>query len=188
MSLFPATMETDRLRFEAIRPGSLDPVEMYEHVRPDAPAIDEVTRYLRWGPHPTPKATAEFVARAGEAYEASEDVHYTVRPTEGDLAGEFLGTAGFHPDWDREVATLGVWFREVAWGNGYSGERAARMLELAFERLDLAYVKIDHDARNERSRRAIEKYVERFGGRKEEPCATARSRRTASRTTRSATR
>lgn len=167
MSVFPATMRTERLRFEAIRPDAFDPFEMYEHVREGAPDVDEMTEYLTWDPHPTPKATAQFVAHAGEGFDGSDEVHYAVYPTEGDIAGEFVGTAGFHPEWDRRLATLGVWFRRPAWGNGYSGERAARMFELAFDHLDLEYVKVDHDARNDRSRRAITKYVERFGGREE---------------------
>ena len=41
------------------------------------------------------------------------------------------------------------------------------MLELAFDRLDLDIVTVSHDPDNENSRRAIERYVERFGGRRE---------------------
>ena len=37
-------------------------------------------------------------------------------------------------DWNRRTATLGTWLRKPFWGQGYSGERAARMLELAFDR------------------------------------------------------
>lgn len=70
-------------------------------------------------------------------------------------------------DWNRRTATLGTWLRKPFWGQGYSGERAARMLELAFDRLDLELVAVTHDPENDNSRRAIEKYVDRFGGRKE---------------------
>ena len=91
-----------------------------------------------------------------------------LRPREGeDGAGAFAGTAGLGVDWEKETAELGIWLRPRFWGRGYSGERADRFLELAFDRLDLAVVAVTHDARNEQSRRAIEKYVERFGGRRE---------------------
>jgi ribosomal-protein-alanine N-acetyltransferase len=86
---------------------------------------------------------------------------------ESDRAGEFAGLASLEPDWERGVGTLGTWLRKSYWGEGYSGERAARMLELAFETLELDVVAVTHAPDNEKSRRAIERYVERFGGRKE---------------------
>jgi len=167
MSLFPETMTSPRLRYEAIRPETFDPFEMYEHVNPSAPAIEEITEYLTWEPHATPATTAEFVEHAGEQFAANEGVHYAIYPTEGPHEGEFVGTTSLSVSWDRRLATLGLWLRRPAWGNGYSGERAARLLELAFDRLDLDILAVEHDPRNEQSARAIEKYVERFGGRRE---------------------
>lgn len=41
------------------------------------------------------------------------------------------------------------------------------MLELAFETLELDVVAVTNAPENEKSRRAIERYVERYGGRKE---------------------
>ena len=67
--------------------------------------------------------------------------------------------------WDRRTGTLGTWLRKPFWGRGYSGERAAALLELAFGYLDLELVSAGYLSGNENSRRAIEKYVERFGGR-----------------------
>ena len=167
MALFPETIESERLRYEAIRPGAFDPFEMYEHVQPDAPRIEEVTQYLTWEPHATPKETAEFVANAGEQFDSGEGVHYAIYPTTGAHEGEFVGTTGLHPKWERQLATFGLWLRPAVWGNGYSGERAGRLFELAFDRLDLDVVAVEHDVRNENSERAIERYVERFGGRRE---------------------
>ena len=167
MALFPETIESERLRYEAIRPGAFDPFEMYEQVKPDAPRIEEVTQYLTWEPHATPKETAEFVANAGEQFDSGEGVHYAIYPTTGAHEGEFVGTTGLHPEWERRLATLGLWLRPAVWGNGYSGERAARLFELAFDRLDLDAVAVEHDVRNENSEGAIERYVERFGGRRE---------------------
>ena len=62
------------------------------------------------------------------------------------------------------MATMGMWLRKPFWGRGYSGERAAALLEVAFERLDLELVAVDHQAGNEKSERAIRKYVEAHGG------------------------
>lgn len=168
MSLFPAELSSERLRYERVYPGETDSFEVYEAAGHRADRIDEVTRYLTWDPHRTPKASQGFVEVAGEQFDANEGAHYVVRPREGeDGAGTFAGTTGLSVDWDRETATLGLWLRPQFWGRGYSGERAARFFELAFDRLDLALVAVEHDADNDQSRRAIERYVERFGGRKE---------------------
>ena len=79
-------------------------------------------------------------------------------------AGELAGTTNLNFDWERRSAELGIWLRRAFWGRGYSGERAAALLELAFDRLDLELVGASHRDGNANSRRAIEKYVERFGG------------------------
>ena len=49
-------------------------------------------------------------------------------------------------------------------GRGYSGERAAALFEVAFERLDLDLVAVVAFVDNERSKRAIETYTEAYGG------------------------
>jgi ribosomal-protein-alanine N-acetyltransferase len=168
MSLFPTGAESSRLRYELVHPDRFDPYVMYEHAGEDAPDIEELTRWMKWDPHPHPKETAEFVAFAGEQYDDDEGVTYAMYPRDGEAgAGEFAGTCGLSVDWDRRCGTLGVWFRKPFWGRGYSGERARTMAALAFDVLDLEVLAVTHDPDNDNSRRAIEKYVDDLGGRKE---------------------
>jgi RimJ/RimL family protein N-acetyltransferase len=167
MGLFPARMESDRLVYERLHPEAIDPLELYEHVNPEAPDIDAITRYVPWEPHESPKETADFVRDCGDAFVAGDDATYVVRPTEGSHEGEVAGLATLHPDWECRLAKLGTWLRKPFWGRGYSGERAARFLELAFDRLEFEVVAVTCDPENEPSQRAIESYVDRFGGRRE---------------------
>ncbi|WP_137289957.1 GNAT family N-acetyltransferase [Natronorubrum halophilum] len=167
MSLFPAEMESERLRYERLHPDDIDAFELYEHVRADAPDIEEITRYVTWEPYTQPKKAFDWIEQCGDQFEAGETATYVIRPKEGDRAGELAGLAGLDLDWDRRLAILGVWLRKPFWGRGYSGERAGRLLELAFDRLDLEVVAVMHDPENDSSRRAIEAYVDRFGGQKE---------------------
>lgn len=167
MSLFPNEMESERLTYERLHPDDVDPFELYQHAKVGAPHIDEITQYVTWDPYEHPKEAADWIQTAGEAFESGEDATYVIRPKAGERAGEFAGLCGIGTDWDCKRATLGTWFREPFWGQGYSGERAARLLELAFDRLDLEVVSVSHDPENDNSRRAIEKYVDRFGGHKE---------------------
>lgn len=167
MALFPPEMESGRLRYERLHHVEFDPYELYEHVQTGAPNVSEITKHVTWSPYDHPKEAFDWVERCGANFDEGDDATYVLRPKEGDRAGELAGLAGLHPKWDRRLATMGMWLRKPFWGRGYSGERAARLLELAFDRLDLEVVMVTHDPDNDNSRRAIEKYVERFGGRKE---------------------
>jgi ribosomal-protein-alanine N-acetyltransferase len=166
--LFPERIETERLVLEAATTETVDPLDLYEHVQEGAPHIDEVTEYLTWTPHETPKETAEFLELVTEERENDEGGTYVVRPKPGEGgAGELAGLTGIGVDWDTRTAELGTWLRKRFWGRGYSGERAAALLELAFDRLDLDAVVVGVHDGNEKSRKAVSRYVEAHGGRHE---------------------
>lgn len=165
--MFPRTIETDRLRLSARSPETVDLDECYRICSSD-PGIDEVTEYVTWSPHETKRETLEFLERGQERREDREAASYVIRPREGeDGAGEIAGFGGFEVDWDRHTAILGTWLRKRFWGRGYSGERAAALVRVAFEELDLDVVAVSHHPDNEKSQRAIETYVDRLGGRRE---------------------
>jgi RimJ/RimL family protein N-acetyltransferase len=164
--LFPNRIETDRLTLEALSPETVDPLTYFEHASGES--AEMVTAHLPWDPHEHPKKSLDTLREAEQAREAGDRAQYVIRPKESeDGAGEFAGTTGIYPKWDRQTATFGVWLRPQFWGRGYSGERAAAMLELSFDRLDLELVAVSHMDGNQKSRRAVEKYVERFGGQHE---------------------
>ncbi len=165
--LFPERIETDRLSLSRLAREHVDVFELYRICSADD-GIEAVTRYLPWEPHATVKETEEFVARCEERWDDGEAANYAIRPGEGEEgAGEVAGACGLNPDWDRRSASLGLWLRERFWGRGYSGERAAVLLNLAFERLDLELVWVTHHVENANSRSAIERYVDAHGGRRE---------------------
>ncbi|EMA64958.1 GNAT family N-acetyltransferase [Halorubrum kocurii] len=165
--MFPETIETDRLRLEPGWPERVDLDDCYRICSSD-PGIDEVTEHVTWDPHETKKETLEFLERGRERWEDGEAAGYVIRPREGeDGAGEIAGFGGFSVDWEKRTAVLGTWLRKRFWGRGYSGERAAALAEVAFADLDLDLVAVSHLPENEQSQRAIEKYVDRLGGRRE---------------------
>ena len=166
--MFPEQIETERLVLEQLSREHVDIFEFYQVCSRHEPDIEEVTRHLSWEPHETPKQTMDFIAHSEKQFEDGEGATYVIRPREGeDGPGEIAGGTGFDVDWDRRTATLGMWLRKPFWGRGYSGERAAALIEIVFDQLDLELVVVTHHVNNENSRRAIEKYVERFGGRHE---------------------
>ena len=172
--MFPERIEIDRLVLEALNTKNVDVLEFYRHSSHHNPHIEEITEYLSWEPHATPKETLEFVESREQAWAEGEDATYVIRLKEGEDgtedetgAGEIAGGAGLHPHWERRTATMGTWLRKPFWGRGYSGERAAALMEIAFDYLDLEVVAVTHQAGNENSRRAIEKYIEAHGGQHE---------------------
>jgi ribosomal-protein-alanine N-acetyltransferase len=159
MSLFPIEMDSERLRYERLHPNDVDPWELYEYTHVDAPNIDEITEHVSWNPYTHPKEAFNWVERCGERFETGEGATYVLRPKGGEDEGKLAGLGGLHPNWDVQSATLGIWLRKPFWGRGYSGERAAQMLEIAFSRLNLETVVATHDPANDNSKRAIEKYI-----------------------------
>jgi len=166
--LFPDRIETERLVLEAAATETVDPLALYEHTSEDAPHIDEITEHVTWDPHGTPKESAEFLELVTDERENGEGATYVVRPRPcEDGAGEFAGFTGIGVDWDARTATFGAWLRKPFWGRGYSGERAAALMDVAFDRLDLdAVVVCVHDG-NEKSRTAVSRYVDAHGGHRE---------------------
>lgn len=174
-ALFPERIETDRLELVAAGPDAVDVHELYRICAADD-GIEAVTEYVTWEPHPHPKETQEFLEFAAEQRAEGESAQYAVRPREGeDGAGEIAGLTALTPDWERDLGELGIWLRRRFWGRGYAGERAAELLRVAFERLDLSVVAVSHLEGNERSRRAVERYVAAHGGRHEGHLRNART-------------
>ncbi|WP_276302147.1 GNAT family N-acetyltransferase [Halorussus lipolyticus] len=166
--MFPSEVETERLRFVRLCRETVPTMRLYRYMRAGAPHMSEVSEYVMWDPHETPKETHDYLADVEEQWDDCGQATYAILPREesgeDDEDAELAGTTNLHLDWERRSAELGIWLRKPFWGRGYSGERAEAMLELAFDRLDLELVGASHQVGNQRSRRAIEKYVERFGG------------------------
>lgn len=69
--------------------------------------------------------------------------------------------------WERDTAKLGLLLAPDFWGRGYALEANTRLTEMAFDRLDLGAIQIGHSVDNERSRPAVESYIDRFDGHRE---------------------
>ncbi|WP_313691041.1 GNAT family N-acetyltransferase [Halorarum halobium] len=166
--MFPERILTDRLRLDR-HDAAVNPLAFYEHAGAGrSGTVAEECEFLSWQPHRHPKESHDVLEGFREGWEERESAAYAVFPREGEAgAGEYAGNTGLHLDWEKRTGTLGIWLRKPFWGRGYSGERALALAELAFARLDLELLAVSVFPENEQSVRAIEKYVDRMGGRRE---------------------
>ena len=165
--LFPDRIETERLVLAHESPGDADVFERYRHLSTDA-VEPEAFEYIPVSPHENPHDTAAMLESRHERWTDGVGATYVVRPKTGeDGVGLPAGEAELLADWEARSAYFAFGLRKRFWGRGYSGERAAALVSLAFDRLDLELVSVTHLVENENSRRAVEKYVDRFGGRRE---------------------
>jgi len=165
--MFPARIETERLTLERISRDSVDVFGLHE-LYADGDDAAELFEYWDSSPHETVKETYDYVAEAERLWEDMEGAKYVIRPKDGeDGSGVIAGTTRLYLDWENRSANLGILLARKFWGRGYASERADAMLSVAFDRLDLELVVAVHIDGNEKSRRAIAKYVERYGGRYE---------------------
>lgn len=166
--VFPDVVTTDRLRLEQCCRENVSVREFYLAASHNNPHIEEITEHLSWVPHDTMQTSRETLKHFESAWDDGEIATYAIRPLEGeDGAGDLAGTTGLTCHWDQDCATLGIWLRKEFWGRGYSGERADALLQVAFDHLDFGMVAVCHHVDNDASERAIEKYVDANGGRRE---------------------
>lgn len=163
--MFPGEIETERLWLVRLGRETVSTRRLYRYMNRGAPDMDEIGEYVAWEPHRTLKDTHDHLEEVERQWEDRERSTYVVYPRPQEKgAGSFAGVTNLHLGWERRTGELGIWLRKPFWGRGYSGERAGALMELAFDGLDLELVGAAHQDGNERSKRAIEKYVEAHGG------------------------
>lgn len=158
--MFPETIQTESLTLRKLGPEHVDVLELYDRFAAGLPGVEDVFEYVPQEPYATVADAQERLDRAVEAWEDDEEANYAVYTADDELAGY----AGLFLEWERRTGRLGVTLHRDHWGHGYAGECAHALTDLAFDRLDLDLVALGHEEGNDRSKRAIEKYVDRVGG------------------------
>lgn len=162
--VFPRRIETDRLAFERVCHEHVDPFSLYEFLtREDWQ--EAAAGHMPWFEFERLDQVVEFVDEAEQQWAEDDTARYLLRSKDED--GVIVGTTAYGPEWKARRAGSGIVLAKEYWGRGYATERASAFVELTFERYDLDAYYATCAAGNERSRRMIERYVERYGGRHE---------------------
>lgn len=171
--VFPETIETDSLALRRLSRDAVDPRDLYDRLGADAEGVDDVFAHVPQEPFATLGDAREWLVEAETGWDDGEVAQYGAFPTDGEAAtaapaaGEFAGFAALDVAWERRTGRPGVILARPFWGDGYAGECATALTDLALNRLDLDAVAVGYEAGNDRSRRVVESFVERYGGRKD---------------------
>lgn len=158
--MFPQTVRTDSLTLRQFTESNVDVTELYD-LFADCEDTRDVFRYVPQEPYSSVTEARDELDGADTAWEEAEAARYAVYTADDALAGY----AVLSTDWSRRTGDLGFVFAKPYWGRGYAGECATALTELAFDSLDLELVSIGHEEGNDRSKRAVEKFVDAVGGR-----------------------
>ncbi len=162
--LFPDRITTDRLTFERVSTDMVDPFDLYRFVCRDD-WQEDATEHMPWFRFQRLDQVADFIETAEQQWADRETARYLLRAPAED--GAIVGLTAYGPEWDTRRAGSGIVLASEYWGRGYAGERAGVFVELTFEQYDLDAFYATCAADNDPSRRMIEKYVTKYGGRHE---------------------
>lgn len=156
MPLDPVVLEGSHVRLEPLR---------LEHAPCllAAAADPTIWTYLTV---PQPKTMEEMEAWIGQALEQQAKGEHLAFATVARSAGEAVGSTRYLDirSFDRSIEIGWTWLSPAAQRSAVNTEAKYLMLRHAFEELGFVRVQLKTDARNERSRAAIERIGARFEG------------------------
>lgn len=163
-NLFPERIEMRRLIFERVSHETVNPFEFYEFVNRDDWKND-ATEHMPWFRFQRLDQVTDFIDKSEQQWADRNTARYLLRSKVEE--GERIGITAYGPEWESRRAGSGIVLAKQYWGREYGVERASVFIELTFERYDLDAYYSTCAAGNDPSRRMIEKYVEKYGGRHE---------------------
>lgn len=158
--MFPETIETDSLTLNPFHEAYVDLFDLYDLFAEESEGVADVFEYVPQEPYTSVKDARDRLSKAETAWEEADAAQYAVYTADNDLTGY----AALSIEWERRTGTLGFILAKPYWGQGYAGECAMALTELAFNRLNLELVAIGYEEGNERSQRAVEKFISAVGG------------------------
>ena len=151
----PPAIETDRLLF---RPMQIrDAEDMFEYSK-----LDEVTRYLRWYPHPDIAHTRRHLAMIEREYRIGCFYDWGIVENS---SGKLIGTCGVtRIDPYNFTGEIGYVLNPKYWSQGLASEAASRVIRFGFEELSLHRIEAKYIVGNEKSRALMERCGMKFEG------------------------
>ena len=156
----PERFETERIELRKI---DADQVDLYRlhNIFHDLDDPEKVFHLCGWEKSENLKDTIDFVNSRKERWEEENRFEYLMIEKE---SGEYIGTAYMNFSEKLTNCELGYWMRKPFWGNEYSSEFSDAFIHLAFKLVDVNYIEVGCLSENEKSLKAMQKYLKRYRG------------------------
>lgn len=159
-SVFPEWIETDRIRFERLTEDALRPAKLRK-MREKNPDFDKyfLTSETKEANY---ESVLEWYEYGDKLWEERTDAFYVMLTPE---RRDFIGTAYIEDvDFERSIASLGIWLHKDYRGEGYAQERAEALSFVCFDHLDIEVVQFKVAVDNTASVKSVTKSMKLFGG------------------------
>jgi RimJ/RimL family protein N-acetyltransferase len=156
----PHRMVTNRLVLHRADPADIE-FDRLHTLFADVIDSEKVFELCGWNMHENEADTRAYLDRQAALWEQEEKYEYVL---EAVANNEYIGTTCLEVSKDDGSGEFGLWLRKPYWGRGFGGEQTDALIYTAFECLDAPYIVAGCLPANNRSRRAIEKFVRRYNG------------------------
>lgn len=149
------TLETERCILRRMRID--DAEDMYAYAK-----LSEVTKYLRWSPHPDVYYTSDYLRFISKKYKNGEFYDWGIVDKESE---RLIGTCGFVSiDTSNKSAEIGYVLSPQYWKMGIATEVVTAVLDFGFSHLELNRIVGRYMVENTASLRVMEKCGMKFEG------------------------
>lgn len=119
----------------------------------------EVFKHYGSTNHNFQQDTRKYVENKKEAWKNAEWFEYIIV-----YEDDYIGKTYLNASSKLDSYEIGYWLQKEYWGNEISQKLADGLIHISFELLDASYFDVGCVIQNVKSRKAIEKYVERYNG------------------------
>lgn len=158
--MFPELIKTERLHMQPIH-EKMTPQDLYQYCSDENENIDDLTQAIHWNEHKDILKTVSVLSNMRNDWISGNAMHYHMQHKDD---CDFVGLGSLDIDYDKRQGELGIWIRKKYWGEEISKERAFALIELGFDILDLSSIVVVVSEVNDKSQKAVSKYITELGG------------------------
>lgn len=149
------TLETERLIFRAVKRSDLQDINEYA-------SNPKTSEFLLWEPHKSLEFTREFIELVLSRYKSGEYNDWALVHKE---TNKMIGTCGFtRIDQENSIVEIGYVISPKYWGMGYATEAASKIIEFAFDELQVNRIEAKFMFGNEASLAVMKNIGMKFEG------------------------
>ena len=149
------TLETERLIFRAVKRSDLQDINEYA-------SNPKTSEFLLWEPHKSLEYTREFIELVISRYKSGEYNDWALVHKE---TNKMIGTCGFtRIDQENSIVEIGYVISPEYWGMGFATEAASKIIEFAFDELQVNRIEAKFMFGNEASLAVMKNIGMKFEG------------------------